>query len=88
MSFVPLRVEFRDFEGSQAPTADPEVLGRESMELGLEPGRKSNEELRHTPNSTTTGSPHTDLVSTSNQPSHDIRLELGMMPSAPGKHSP
>ena len=63
--------EFRDFEGSQAPTANPEVLGRESMESGFGPGRESNQELRNTPNSTTTGSPHTDLVSTSNQPSHD-----------------
>ena len=66
-----MRVEFRDFEGSQAPTPNPEVLGRESMELGFGPGRESKEELRHTPNSTTTGSPHTDLVSTPDQPSHD-----------------
>ena len=41
------------------------------MESGFGPGRESNQELRNTPNSTTTGSPHTDLVSTSNQPSHD-----------------
>ena len=41
------------------------------MESGFELGRESNQELRNTPNSTTTGSPHTDLVSTTNQPSHD-----------------
>ena len=69
-----MRVEFRDFEGSQAPTANPEVLGRESMESGFGPGRESNQELRNTPNSTTTGSPHTDLVSTPDQPSHDSGL--------------
>ena len=32
-------------------------------------------ELRYTSNSTTTGSPHTDLVSTPDQPSHDMGFE-------------
>ena len=44
------------------------------MESGFGPGRESNQELRNTPNSTTTGSPHTDLVATTNQPSHDRYL--------------
>ena len=60
----------------QQNSRNPEVLGRESMESGFGPGRESKEELRHTPNSTTTGSPHTDLVSTSNQPSHDSFMML------------
>jgi hypothetical protein len=34
-------------------------------------GELESYELRHTSNSTTTGSSHTDLVSTTNQPSHD-----------------
>ena len=33
---------------------------------------EESHELRYTLNSTTTGSPHTDLVSTPDQPSHDI----------------
>ena len=32
---------------------------------------EESHELRYTLNSTTTGSPHTDLVSTPDQPSHD-----------------
>ena len=40
------------------------------MESLLGPGRESNEELRYTINSTTTGSSHTNPVPTTNQPSH------------------
>jgi hypothetical protein len=49
---------------------------RESMELGLGPGRESNEELRHTTNSTTTSSSQPNLVSTTNQPSHDTNAGI------------
>ena len=39
---------------------------------------EESHELRYTLNSTTTGSPHTDLVSTPDQPSHDTHVRCGL----------
>ena len=51
--------------------SEPNSQGPCTMESPLGPGRESNEELRYTINSTTTGSSHTNPVPTTNQPSHD-----------------